>query len=69
MASRSRSNGDGSIFFKESHNSWCAQISTGMKKGKYTRKTIYGKTQLEVREKRIKQKLKLNFKYTLLQIK
>jgi integrase len=59
MASRSRSNGDGSVFFKESHNSWCAQVSTGMKKGKYTRKTIYGKTQLEVREKMNKIKAKV----------
>jgi integrase len=51
MAGKQRGNGDGSIFFKESHNRWCAQVSTGNKNGKYTRKTIYGKTMTEVKEK------------------
>ena len=49
---KSRGNGDGSIFFNEQKNRWVAQISLGKdENGKLKRRTLYGKTRKEVKEK------------------
>ncbi len=52
MARGRRGNGEGSIFFKASINRWCGQISIGYNSnGSIKRRTIYGRTRLEVKSK------------------
>ena len=47
-----RGNGEGSIFYSEKLNRWVGQFTAGRKAdGKLNRKTIYGKTRKEVKEK------------------
>lgn len=44
--------GDGSVFFNKKTGYWCGQINTGKdENGKRKRKTVYGKSQKEVKEK------------------
>ena len=47
-----RGNGEGSIFYSEKLNRWVGQFTAGRKAdGKLNRKTIYGKTRKEVKDK------------------
>lgn len=47
-----RGNGEGSIFYSEKLNRWVGQFTAGRKAdGKLNRKTVYGKTRKEVKEK------------------
>ena len=49
---KSRGNGEGSIFYIESSKRWMAQYTAGRKPdGSLNRKSVYGKTQAEVRKK------------------
>ena len=60
--SRKRANGEGSIF-QRSDGRWCATFSLGYNaEGKMEKKTLYGKTQKEAREKleRFKNEYNLN---------
>ena len=50
-----RGNGEGSIFFSEKLNRWVGQFTAGRKAdGKLNRKSVYGKTRKEVKEKMTK---------------
>ena len=50
-----RGNGEGSIFYSEKLNRWVGQFTAGRKAdGKLNRKSIYGKTRKEVKEKMTK---------------
>ncbi|MEZ3421705.1 MAG: site-specific integrase [Eubacterium sp.] len=50
--SKSRGNGDGTIYFIESKGLWAAQYTVGRDiNGKLKRKTVYGKTRKAVKEK------------------
>lgn len=50
-----RGNGEGSIFFSEKLNRWVGQFTAGRKAdGKLNRKSVYGKTRKEVKEKLLK---------------
>ena len=47
-----RGNGEGSIFYSKKLNRWVGQFTAGRKAdGKLNRKTVYGKTRKEVKEK------------------
>lgn len=47
-----RGNGEGSIFYSEKLNRWVGQFTAGRKtNGKLNRKSVYGKTRKEVKEK------------------
>lgn len=47
-----RGNGEGSIFFSEKLNRWVGQFTAGRKEdGKLNRKSVYGKTRKEVKDK------------------
>ena len=47
-----RGKGEGSIFYSKAHKKWIGQFNNGYKdNGKLNRKTIYGRTRLEVSEK------------------
>ena len=47
-----RGNGEGSIFYSEKLNRWVGQFTAGRKAdGKLNRKSVYGKTRKEVKEK------------------
>ena len=47
-----RGNGEGSIFFSEKLNRWVGQFTAGRKAdGKLNRKSVYGKTRKEVKDK------------------
>lgn len=59
LVAKTRLKGESSIFYKKSHKLWCAQISTGIYNGKQARKTIYGKTMTEVKEKMNKIRAKI----------
>ena len=49
---KSRGNGDGSIYYSESRKRWIGQVTTGRDAaGKLKRRTVYGKTKTEVKEK------------------
>lgn len=50
-----RGNGEGTIFFSEKLNRWVGQFTAGRKAdGKLNRKSVYGKTRKEVKEKMTK---------------
>lgn len=50
-----RGNGEGSIFYSEKLNRWVGQFTAGRKAdGKLNRKSVYGKTRKEVKEKMTK---------------
>lgn len=50
-----RGNGEGSIFYSEKLNRWVGQFTAGRKAdGKLNRKSVYGKTRKEVKEKLLK---------------
>lgn len=50
-----RGNGEGTIYFSEKLNKWVGQFSAGRKEnGKLNRKSVYGKTRKEVKEKMTK---------------
>lgn len=50
-----RGNGEGSIFYSEKLNRWVGQFTAGRKSdGKLNRKSVYGKTRKEVKEKMTK---------------
>lgn len=50
-----RGNGEGSIFYSKKLNRWVGQFTAGRKAdGKLNRKTVYGKTRKEVKEKMTK---------------
>lgn len=52
MARGRRGNGEGSIFYRDSENRWCGQVLVGYKAdGSQNRKTIYGKTRTDVKNK------------------
>ena len=53
MAKKSKANyGDGTIFYSNSKGKWMGQINTGRdENGKIKRKSVYGDTQQEVKEK------------------
>lgn len=46
-----RGTGEGTIYFHEGRQLWCAQVHLGYADGKRQRKTIYGKTRKDVAEK------------------
>ena len=47
-----RGNGEGSIFYSEKLNRWVGQFTAGRKvDGKLNRKSVYGKTRKEVKDK------------------
>ena len=49
---KSRGNGDGSIYYSETKKKWIGQVTTGRDaSGKLKRRTVYGKTKTEVKEK------------------
>lgn len=49
---RTRGNGEGTIYFKESKKLWVMQYTLGRtQEGNFKRKTLYGKTRKEVKEK------------------
>lgn len=49
---KSRGNGDGSIYYSETKKKWIGQVTTGRDAaGKLKRRTVYGKTKTEVKEK------------------
>lgn len=49
---KSRGNGDGSIYYSESRKRWIGQVTIGRDAaGKLKRRTVYGKTKTEVKEK------------------
>ena len=49
---KSRGNGDGTIYFLENKKLWAAQYTMGRNaEGKLVRKTVYGKTRKKVKEK------------------
>lgn len=49
---KSRGNGDGSIYYSESRKKWVGQVTTGKDPaGKLKRRTVYGKTKTEVKDK------------------
>lgn len=49
---KSRGNGDGTIYYSESRKSWVGQITYGKREnGSLKRKSLYGKTRKEVKEK------------------
>lgn len=48
---KARGNGEGSVFYNEKLGKWMAQYTAGRKDdGSLNRKSIYGKTQAEVRK-------------------
>lgn len=50
-----RGNGEGTIYFSEKLNKWVGQFSAGRKdNGKLNRKSVYGNTRKEVKEKMTK---------------
>ena len=52
MANKKRANGDGAIFFNETKKKWVGQITLGYdENGKRKRKTVYGTTKSEVKQK------------------
>lgn len=53
MAKKSKANyGDGTVFYSASKKKWLGQINSGRdENGKMKRKTVYGDTQQEVKEK------------------
>lgn len=72
---KKRGNGEGTICFKESRNKWMGQVSVGKgPDGKNIRKTIYGDTRREVKEKidkllsKIQAGNDLTNKYTVVEI-
>ena len=47
-----RGNGEGTIYFSEKLNKWVGQFTAGRKdNGKLNRKSVYGNTRKEVKEK------------------
>ena len=47
-----RGNGEGTIYFSEKLNKWVGQFTAGRKEnGKINRKSVYGNTRKEVKEK------------------
>lgn len=49
---KKRGNGDGSIYFSDAKKKWVGQVTTGRDtSGKLRRRTVYGKTKTEVKEK------------------
>lgn len=48
---KSRGNGDGSIYYSESRKKYVGQVTVGRIDGKYKRRTVYGKTKKEVKDK------------------
>lgn len=63
---KSRGNGDGSVYFSESKNKWVAQITVGRTaEGKLKRKTVYGKTRKEVTEQMKKLQSELQYGFYL----
>lgn len=48
---KSRGNGDGSIYYSESRKKYIGQVTVGREDGKYKRRTVYGKTKKEVKDK------------------
>ena len=50
-----RGNGEGTIYYSEKLNKWVGQVSAGRKdNGKLNRKSVYGNTRKEVKEKMTK---------------
>ena len=50
-----RGNGEGTIYFSETLNKWVGQFTAGRKdNGKLNRKSVYGNTRKEVKEKMTK---------------
>ncbi|MBP3446482.1 MAG: site-specific integrase [Clostridia bacterium] len=61
---KSRGNGDGSVYFSESKNKWVAQVTVGRTpEGKLKRKALYGKTRKEVTDlmKKLQSELQYGF--------
>ena len=55
-----KANGEGTIYYSESRKRWIGQITLGIdSKGKTKRKSIYGKTKKDVREKMLKMQSEL----------
>ena len=50
MAKKKRSHGEGSLY-QRADGRWCAQLSVTLPSGQLVRRTVYGKTQRECREK------------------
>lgn len=49
---KKRGNGEGTIYYKESRKKWIGQVSIGVdNEGKQIRKTFYGDTRKEVKDK------------------
>ena len=49
---KKRGNGDGSIYYSDAKKKWVGQVTTGRDaNGKLQRRTVYGKTKTEVKEK------------------
>ncbi len=56
-----RGNGEGTIYYSESLKKWVGQFTNGTKaNGKINRKSVYGKTRTEVKDKLNKELLKVN---------
>lgn len=52
MSKKTRGNGEGSIYYNQSKELWCSQYIVGIgESGKLKRKTMYGKTRKEVKDK------------------